>query len=248
MSQPLQNVRGALLLEDSAFERMRDAEDGFTRGLMTVVAISLLVGLILSLVSFVNAVRTTPAEEIAAFQQGMEQAFRQMQAAGAFGDEEFWRIFMENFEAGVAMGGRIGEVVVETTPAPQPVVDFFEALGAWVSYPFGWISTWMLYGLLTLMFAKLLGGTATIRQMLATTSLVAVPHLLNVLSFIPFVGFLLSVIAFFWGLAIYVKGTAVANRFDLGRGLLAVAAPIIVLFVLIVILILLVIILIIAST
>ncbi|MFQ5854213.1 MAG: YIP1 family protein [Anaerolineae bacterium] len=249
MNQLVQTTRSALLLEDNAFVSLRDAEDGFRRGLMTIVIISLIVGLIVSLVSFVSAVTTTPAQEMAEFQQGMEQVVGQMRAFGAFGgDEEFWRIFMENFEAGIAIGERVADVVAETTPAPKPVVDFFTALGRWVSHPFEWLSMWMLYGVLTLVFAKLLGGTATIREMLATTSLVAVPHLLNALRFIPFLGFLAGAVAFFWGLAIYVKGTAIANRFDLGRALLAVAAPIIVLFVMIMILVFLMIILIAVST
>jgi hypothetical protein len=249
MSQLTQTIRSALLLEDDAFERMRDAENGFARGLMTIVAISLIVGLVVSLVSFVGAVRTSPAQEVAQFQQGMQQMLDQMRAFGAFGnDEEFWRIFTENWQAGLAMGSKIAEVAVRTTPAPQPVVDLFQALGRWLSYPFGWISTWMFYGVLTLLFAKLLGSTATIREMLATTSLVAVPHLLDAFGFIPYIGSLVGIIAFFWGLAIYAKGAAVANRFDLGRALLAIAAPFIILFALIMIVILLVATLIIVNT
>lgn len=248
MNQLIQTMSSALLLDDSAFVQMRDAEDSFARGLKTLVVISLIVGLVVSLVSFAGAVRTSPVQEMEQFQQGMEQMLGQMRAFGAFGgDEEFWRIFMENWQAGLLMGRDIVDVVVATTPAPTTVVNLFQALGKWVSYPFGWISTWMLYGLLTLLFARLLGGTATIREMLATTSLVAVPHLLDAISFIPFIGFLVGTVAFVWGLAVYVKSTAVANRFGLGRGLLAVAAPFIVLFALIAVFIVLMVILIIAG-
>lgn len=251
MNQLAQTIGSALLLEDEAFVKLRDAENSFARGLMTIVTISLIVGLVLSLVSFIGAVGTTPAEEMAQVQQGMEQALETMRQFGAFGGgpeaEAFWRIFMQNFQAGIEMGRDIGDVVVRTTPAPQPVVNFFEALGQWLSYPFGWISTWMFYGLVTLVFAKLLGGTATIREMLGTTSLVAVPHLLDAFGFIPFVGFLVGIVTFFWGLAIYVKGTAIANRFTLGRGLVAVLAPFILLFALIALVILIVLILAIAG-
>ncbi len=249
MNELTQTITSALLLEDTAFKKMRDAENGFARGLMTIVAISLIVGLVISLVGFIGAVRTSPAAEMAKFQQGMEQMLDQMRAFGAFGgDEEFWRIFMQNWQAGIEMGANIAEVAVETTPAPKPVVDFFQALGRWLSYPFGWISTWMLYGVVTLVFAKLLGGTATIREMLAATSLVAVPHLLDAFSFIPYIGSLVGLIAFVWGVAIYVKGTAVANRFDLGRAILAIVAPFIILFVLMVIAVLLLVLLIIINT
>lgn len=242
-----QTMRGALLLEEDAFAKMRDAENNFARGLMMIVTISLIVGLVLSLASFVQALGTSPAEEVAQFQEGMREAIETMRAFGAFGGgaeaEEFWRIFMQNFEAGIGMGRDIAQTVQETTPAPQPVVDFFTALGQWLSYPFNWISTWMFYGLLTLVFAKLLGGVATIREMLATTSLVAMPHLLDALTFIPFAGTLIGLIALLWGLAVYVKGTAIANRLDTGRALLAILAPFVLLFALIVIFLLFVLIL-----
>lgn len=245
-------VRGALMLDDDAFLDLRDAENNFTRGLLLLVTVSLIVGLVLSLVSLVQAVGTSPADEVAQVEQSMQETFDTMRQFGAFGAgpeaEEFWEIFMQNFEAGLDMGRGIVTVVEQTTPAPPAVVDLFEALGRWVSYPFGWISTWMFYGLLTLVFAKLLGGVATIREMLATTSLVAVPHLLDAFSFIPYLGTLIGLIAFFWGLAVYVKGTAVANRFDTGQALLAVLGPIIVLFVLIIVFTLALLALIIVST
>ncbi len=251
MDQLTQTLRGALVLEEDAFVRMRDAEDSFVRGLMTIVVISLVVGLVISVVSFVTAVGASPAQEMAEVQQGMRQALEMMRSFGAFGGgpeaEEFWQIFMKNFEAGIAIGERVTDVVVDTTPAPQPVVDLFQALGQWISYPFGWVSTWMFYGALTLVFAKLLGGVATIREMLATTSLVAVPHLLDAFGFIPYVGFLVGVIAFFWGLLVYVKGTAIANRFDTGRAVLAIVAPFIVLFALIMLLVLFVLLLVLVS-
>lgn len=234
MNQLTRTIGGALLLEDDAYITMRDAENGFTRGLTMIVTISLIVGLVISLVNFINAMQTTPAQEVEEARKGMEQALEAMRAFGPLGVDQFSREFMRNFEAGLAMADRIAQVVAETTPAPQPIADFFEALGQWVSYPFGWISTWMLYGVLTLIFAKLLGGAATIQEMLATTSLIAIPHLLDAFNFIPYVGPLVGVIAFLWGLAVYVKGIAVANRFDVGKALLAFIAPLVVLFGLIV--------------
>jgi len=99
----------------------------------------------------------------------------------------------------------------------------------------------MFYGLLVLVFAKLMGGRATIQQMLGTTSLVAVPHLLDLFAFIPCLGSLLGLVAFLWGLVIYVKGTAVANEFGLGKAVLAVLLPVIIVFLLVMALILIVI-------
>ena len=87
---------------------------------------------------------------------------------------------------------------------------------------------WLTWGVLTLIFARLLGGTATIAQMLATSSLVVAPHVLEAFSFVPCGGALLQLLAFFWGLAAYVKGTALANRIGVGRAALAVLGPLLV--------------------
>ncbi len=127
--------------------------------------------------------------------------------------------------SGREAGSRIAE-----TPAPLPALvgDLFEALGGFVSYPFGWLVTWMLYGLLVLVAAKILGGSATVQQMLGVTALAAVPFVLGVLGFIPQLGSWPGVIAFLWGLVIYVKGTAVANEFGTGPAILTVILPVLV--------------------
>ena len=107
-------------------------------------------------------------------------------------------------------------------------IAYFEAVGQFVSYPFGWMSTWMLYGLLVLVAAKILGGRATVQQMLGCTALAAVPFILGIFGFIPQLGYWPGLIAFLWGLVIYVMGTAVANEFGIGKAILAVILPILV--------------------
>jgi len=230
MSDLLRTLGNALFFQDEAYARLRDAKDNFARGLLIIVAISLIVGLFNSLADYMTLVRTSPSAQVAEARAGMQQAFEQLERMGVFGtnpvfDEQFRR----NMEAGFAIGEAVAEVVEETTRLPYPVVVAFRVLGGWLSYPFGWISRWMLYTLVVLVFAKLLGGTATVREMLATTSLVVVPHLLDAFRFLPIVGGLLSLVAFVWGVAVYVKGIAVANRFGIERALLAALAPILLL-------------------
>jgi hypothetical protein len=58
------------------------------------------------------------------------------------------------------------------------------------------------------------------------TALYAVPHLLSFFAFIPILGGVLGLIAYFWGLAIYIKGTASSHQMTLGRALLAVVLPV----------------------
>jgi hypothetical protein len=220
--------RGALLLEEPTFEALADAPDGVARGLKFLVTVALAVGLVVSLVSFVQAVTTSPAQEIDQAMNGVSQVFDQLQGAGVFGDPKSSQAVLDNVKAGMAMGKQIAGVVEQTTPAPMSAVALFEALGKWLSWPFSWIALWLLWGVLTLLFARMLGGTATIQRMLAVTSLVAAPHVLDVFGWVACAGPLIGLLAWLWGVVVYVKATAVANRTGVGVALLAVALPVLI--------------------
>ena len=86
----------------------------------------------------------------------------------------------------------------------------------------------MFFSLIVFIVAKLLGGKATVQEMLGTTALYMVPHVAGILSPIPYLNTVALVIATVWGIAIYVKATAVANQLDTGRALLAVFLPVLV--------------------
>jgi hypothetical protein len=218
--------RGGLLLEDAAFEELAAAPNGVARGLKFIVTVALAVGLVVALAGFVQAVTTTPAREIEQAMDGVTQVFDQLGAFGMFEDEAVKQNVLDNVKAGMAMGLRIAGVVEDTTPAPMAAVSFIEALGKWLSWPFSWISLWLLWGVLTLLFARMIGGTATIQRMLAVTSLVVAPHVLDALGWVTCAGGLVGLVAWIWGFVVYVKATAVANRFGAGAALLVVVLPI----------------------
>ena len=83
----------------------------------------------------------------------------------------------------------------------------------------------MGYAFWVLLVAKLLGGRATLSQMLGCTALYVAPQILTILQVIPCLGAILGFVAFVWGLVIYVKATAVANELSSGRALLAAILP-----------------------
>jgi hypothetical protein len=227
MNELIQLARDALVLKDDAFTRLRDSGDAFARGITLLVAVALIVGLITSTVGFVQqATAGSPEQQVERARQEMMQS---LQMARTFstdpGAAEFWRIFDENMDAGFKMATEIARVAQQTTPLPAPVGDLFQAVGSFLSYPWGRIGGWMFYTILVLIVARLLGGTASVQEMLGLSALYSVPHLLDALEFIQCVGALLGVVAFFWGLVIYVKGTAVANRFTTGRAVVAVILP-----------------------
>lgn len=213
----------ALRLEDKVFVELRDSPDGFRQGLTFIVTLALVVGLIVAAAGFVVEVSTDPTAEVEQAMSEVEEAFEQM--SGMFGDDEQTQQMLENIKAGMSMGTELVRVVEETTPAPMSIALLFQAIGRWLSRPFSWIALWLLWGILTLLFARLMGGTATIQQMLAATSLAAAPHILEALSWVPCAGPLVAILAFLWGAVIYIKATAVANRLTMGPATVAALLP-----------------------
>jgi len=96
--------------------------------------------------------------------------------------------------------------------------------------------------------AKLLGGTGRLQEFLGTAALSSVPYLLLILSWVPCLGSVLGLVAWVWGILIWVAATAVAHgwtapvtapegevtRYQVswGKAILAVILPVLALFVL----------------
>jgi hypothetical protein len=83
-------------------------------------------------------------------------------------------------------------------------------LGWLVLIPVALLVRWLLFGLIGHGVARALGGTGKLNQTLGATALVAAPHLLLLLTVVPFVsvsGLLLSV----WGIVIVYRAVEVAH-------------------------------------
>ena len=219
MKEILSTIQGVIRLEATPFERMRDDPAGIRKGVLLIVAISLLVSLP-GLVG--DLTRGSGPFEVAEF----EQQFRASIEPGAqFWPEEFRQQFFDNLDAGVRMGA---EIAALPTRLPGSLTNVLQALGNFLSHPFSWLGRWLTYLLWVMIFAKLLGGNGGIRQMMAATSLFVLPAVLGFFGFIPILGALLSLIGFVWGAVIYTKGIAVANGLSTSRAALAVVLPIVI--------------------
>jgi len=223
MNELITLARGALTLNAQTFNSLKQAPDAFRRGLTIVLVVGLIVGGVLGVIALIGEILTPPAQQIAQAREGFRQTFGNFSSAMP---PEVSRQVTESFE----MGLRIGERVTRETksPLPEPLGVIFRRFGAIVSYPFGWLGGLIFFGALVHIFAKLLGGRGTIAQMLGVTSLTVVPHLLDVLGFIACLGALLGLIAWVWGVLIYVKGVAVAQEMSTGKAILAVLLPFII--------------------
>ena len=123
--------------------------------------------------------------------------------------------------------------------AQATIISGIAALSGWLSTPLSWIAGWLGYALWVMLFAKLLGGHATLERMLAATSLFVVPHLLDVLGGLltllsgirvagacfGLLNTLIGMVAWAWSIAVYVKATAVANEFGWGKATLVTLLP-----------------------
>lgn len=221
MKDLLRFARDVLLFKDEAYARHATRPDVLKRGLAVLVLVSLFAGSLSLVVNVINGVQPV---DIEAQRREMEQSIQEF--------IQTWQQFselpsgvdqqIEDFQAGVEIGFRIAEL---PTPLPKPLGRVLTSVGNFLSLPFARMARWMGYSVFVLLVAKLLGGRATVSQMLGTTALYAIPHALRFLSLIPCLGGLLGLVATVWGIAIYVKAVAVANELSLGRAVVAVIAP-----------------------
>ncbi len=237
MGQPVTFVRGVLTFDNSTYSAHVASRDALKRGLLLLVVVALLVGLFPFLRGVVVSFQRV---DVAAMQSVIEaQIEQQMQLNPAWQNPEFRQVFNEYFPAVFAMIKDIEAIKPNVSFLPNWLDRLLQALGAWLSTPLAWLGAWAGYALWAALFAKLLGGRATLEKMLAATTLTVVPHLLDVLvsligllNGIPFVGacfgiggWLIGLAAWVWGIAVYVKATATANEFGLEKATLATVLP-----------------------
>jgi hypothetical protein len=240
MNELLTFARGVLTFDDATFAAHIGSADALKRGL----AIMAVVALLASLFTFVgNAVEGFRPVDMAEIQRQIEQSLEQQrQFNPALQDPEAQEMIQGMIKEGIAIGKELSQEPTNFAFLPTWLGNLLEALGTWLSQPLAWLGSWAWYALWVLLFAKLLGGRATLQRMLGATTLFAVPHvfdifldLLNLLGrFIPMLAcvfgplaWLAGLLTFAWGVAVYVKATAVANDFGTGRAFAAAILPVV---------------------
>lgn len=220
VGEMLQLARRALFLDTQTFVAQREAQDTFRKGVLLIVVVTLLAG---SLSFVVSTVKGFLPPRWDAQREKVENQISQVLEFLPFEmDAETKRMVVGSIEAGLDIGFEIAQL---PTPLPRPVRAFLQALGGWITAPLLRLGGWMGYAFWVLLVAKLLGGRATLSQMLGCTALYVAPQILTILRVIPCLGSILAFVSFVWGLVIYVKATAVANELSLGRALLATILP-----------------------
>jgi hypothetical protein len=216
-----------LILDDAAYREWRERPNVFLRGLVLIIIVSLVTGLVsfgLLLVSEVQPVDPADIREEIREVLELQERFNP-----ALQDPNVQPIIDDVFETMVPM---IVDIANIRPPLPAGISGFFTALGSWLNGTLAAIAGWLFYGTLVLATANLLGGSAKLRHFYGTVALYAIPGLLGLLGSIPCVGGIVVLIGTIWAVVMYVKATSVVTGLDIGRSIVAVVAPFVVLLLL----------------
>jgi hypothetical protein len=234
MKEILALLRGAILLDQPTYERLRDSKDAMRTGVILLLVAFLIAGSLQFAFNLVDNVRPFTASEAADVQQEIldtMDAWLQFVPQDEF-SQQFMDQFRQNLNAGLSMGVDIDSL---DTPLPRGISRFFETLGGWLSQPLARLAAFLAYGIWVLLFAKLLGGNGGVDRFFGVTALYSVPNLLGFFAPIACIGPLLGFVGMVWGWAVYVKAVQVTQRFDLGKAILAAILPALIVIALVII-------------
>ena len=211
-------IRGVVTLDEQTYRDFLASENVMKRGFLIFLACFFIATFPVFGESLINNLRGFTPDAAAEFEDQFLNIFAMFQPEGLEDMEQF----MQDFSAGINMG-----VALDTlpTPLPRPIAGFFNALGAWISATLRNIGPWMGYGALVLLFAKLAGGRGILNLFFGLTALYAVPNLLQIFSFVPFLGPVIALVALVWGIAVYIRAVQISQDFSGGKAVLIAFLP-----------------------
>jgi hypothetical protein len=221
METTLNFLRRVVTLDEATYRDFLTSENVMKRGFLILLACFLTAAIPVFGESLTGGLGRFSADEAATFQEQFQDIFSQFQLANGADAAQFEE-FLDNFAFGMDIGVQIDAL---PTPLPRPIAVFFKAVGAWLTAALSGIRPWLGYGVFVLLFAKLAGGRGIINHFMGLTALFAVPHLLGIFSFIPFVGPALVLLGTIWGIAVYVRAVQVSQDFSGGKAFLITVLP-----------------------
>jgi hypothetical protein len=206
----------ALFLDAAAFEELRDDDNPFVEGLFLIVLLGMVTA-VLNLVGQLLAWASIP--QMSAI-KGVVLGFLQQQPWWALmsADAQAVEIFKRIYDIG-------WQVFPRLAGAPDPTGAALNIL----TWPLTLLFSWLTYGLLAHLFAKVLGGHGTLNRTLGTTALAFTPWLLHGLGFIPFL--VIGGVINTWQLILRYKAVRTAHALSWGRAFWATLLPFAVYFI-----------------
>jgi hypothetical protein len=224
-----------MLLRGEAFERLRQSQDSMAFVMTLFLAVGLIAGV--GTLSGVPELMQTPtvserayatAEQIVGWTEGLEGFAAQLATEPAQAVAQWFEDLgatLASFEP--PLGARTSRVV--------------RLIGEWLTTPLTMMAAWLTLILPVLLVAKWMGAGGSLRG-LASLALVSVaPQVLTLASSFPLIegspiaiaATALGFVALVWGLAILVKGLAVAGRIDERRAVTILVVTALVFYILI---------------
>ncbi|OQA45684.1 MAG: Yip1 domain protein [Chloroflexi bacterium ADurb.Bin325] len=227
----------AARLHTPAYAGLAGRQDAFFQGFLIVLLVSLLAGAPGFVGDVMAALQRPSADETA------ERSIALREMLGAAGpwmarlglSTAAWTAAVDEVADAFDMGLQVSQEIDQLpTRLPRPVGRILEAFGGWLSAPFSVarlplavasLGVWLGYGVWVMLAARLLGGRGSLSGFFGATALYAVPHALDLLRWLPFIGGLIGVIAYIWGVIVYIKATQASHDLSFERALIAVLAP-----------------------
>lgn len=242
---------GALTLRTKTFVELRERSDTFLRGFGVLLVAGIIAGAFVATEMLVGQI-AQPAKDavVAQVQAGLAQS--QMPPA--------FRGMVEAYVLNaISMIYELEHLPPQAGEWATPLATGLDWLGTTSSTPFnfGYVGWTLLGGLLFGGVALWFGGRGDLNKMLGLTALAAAPQAFNALpallttlatltgiSALTGLNGLFGLVIALWSAAIYVKATAVAQNFSIGRALASIALGLAILVGLVVALIILIVLLI----
>jgi len=220
---PFHRLWRALLLQPSAYEEMREDDNPFVEGLYLIAVVGVVValfGLVGTLVEWGSMPRLADIKDVV-YRNLVQMPWYQMF------QEQAGQAFVEQFRRNYDLGWQI---FPRLFGAPDPTSA---ALGL-IFTPLGLIVSWLVYGLLAHVCARLLGGEGGLSQTLGVTALAAAPQLLNLANLLPNV--VVGGVVGTWVLICRYMGLRIAHDLTWPRTLVATLLPSLILWLLFILL------------
>ncbi|HUW08168.1 MAG TPA: Yip1 family protein [Anaerolineae bacterium] len=211
-------VMRGLFLRTDAYEEMREAQNPFVEGLFVI----LIVGVVIAVASIIGSTlewATTP--NLASIQAAIYDGITGMTWFQEVG-QEIGPKFLDQFQSQWDWGWRWADTLV-----PTPL----SSLANIVTTPLRLIVGWLIAGALSHLFARWMGGEATLSQTLGVTALAVAPQILHVAGLMPFVA--VGAVVSTWSLICWYVAVKEAHQLSWGRSFWATVLPRLVLWFLI---------------
>lgn len=171
ITQSFSLLWNAMFLDSRAYAAMGDDESPVKKGLIILI----ILGLALGLAGFIGGTLEWASKpSVEAIKDTVYELNRQ---------SPWWQFVEqqpETLEVFNQVWDQVWQIVQSVSPTPT------SSLSGFIARPVGLVLSWLIFGLVIHIYARLFGGTAALGQTLGATALASAPQLLGLITAVPF--------------------------------------------------------------